>query len=487
MYNSAFVPGKNTSGSGDTDTVGTKTLTAGQHVLVTVWNFSTTPVSGSVVYIKDGGAEVSLGTPLQSVDRTGTSDAIASFFLRSAAAGDYVLRAKNLPYVHISGIVIDAQPNCWIRVGTNAEGTGTTFTSSAVVPYWGESIAIGYCTHNADGANPNSLTQGGSWTLVHKQEDYDGDSQPGLLQYLDNISGTSSVTATTTSSESTAWCQLIVVISEPPDVYMIMGGATGLGYFGRESAGGADNDHFTDFLFGGIPADQAIAVGMSLYDYEPSDASLLTLNGSGNSLVKTAGVTDGAGNDGSFTWFHTPTPLASACTRCTFDATALAGGDAGRYGQIGYLIMRYPDTVNGIYTGTAVTNVQTDTTTINPGLLSLATTKGVRAAGGTVRGHADDNAPVTTAPNEFLTYLRHSEWEVAVQAPAGFSCWQNSDIQSGWFGAEEYEDEETWDLEITLSASTGTSRSVAVSYNTMGGSVPGGGGVLLPILQQHHG
>jgi hypothetical protein len=486
MFNSAFTSAKNTSGSGDTSTPA-KSLTAGQHVLVTVWNYNTTPTSGSVVYVKDGGAEVSLGAPLQSVDRTGTSDAIASYFLRNVTAGSYVLRAKGLEYVHISGIVIDAQPNCWVRVGTNAEGTGTTFTSSAVVPYWGESIAIGYCTHNTDGPS-TTLTEntGGGWTLVHKQEDYDGDSQPGLLQYKDNITGTSSVTATTTTNNSTAWCQLIVVVSEPPDVYMIMGGATGLGYFGDEGNGGADNDHTNTFQFGGIPAGQAIAVGLSLYNYTPVDASLLTILGSGNSLELTDGIDDGASNDGSFTWFHTPSPLSSTCTGINFDATALPAGDDGRYGQIGFLIMRYPDTVNGIYTATAVTNAQTSTTTIDPGTLTLPTTKGVRVVGGTVRGHADDNAPVTTAPNEFETWMRHSEWTVDVQPPTGYSCWQNSVIQSGFFGAEEYEDESSWTPVITLSASTGAARSVATSYNVAGGTVPSGGS-LLTVLQQHHG
>lgn len=485
MYNSAFTPAKNTTGSGDTSTPA-KSLTAGQHVLVTVWNYNTTPISGSVVYVKDGGSEVSLGTPLQSVDRTGTSDALASFFLRNVVAGSYVMRAKALEYVHISAVVIDAQPNCWIRVGTNAEGTGTTFTSSSVVPYWGESIVIGYCTHNTDGPG-NTLTEAAGFTLVHKQEDYDGDSQPGLVQYKDNVTGTSSVSVTTTSSSSTAWCQLIVVISDPPDVYTVMGGTTGLGFFGSDDAGGADSTGSVLFPFGGIPANQAIAVGLSLYNYTPSDASLMTINGSGNSLVKSAGVDDGASNDGSYTWFHTPTPLTSVCTEVGWDGTSLPAGDDGRYGQIAALVMRYPDTVNGIYTTTAVTNAQTSTTTINPGTVTMGTSKGVRVFGGTLRGHSDTNAPVTAAPNEFATHMRHSEWAVTVTPPSGYSCWQNSVIQSGYFGAEEYEDETTWTPIITLSASTGAARSVATSYNVMGGTVPGSGGDLLPILQQMHG
>jgi hypothetical protein len=484
MYNSAFTSAKNTTGSGDTSTPA-KSLTAGQHVLVTVWNYNTTPVSGSVVYVKDGGAEVSLGAPLQSVDRTGTSDAIASFFLRNASAGSYVLRAKGLEYVHISGIVIDAQPNCWIRVGTNAEGTGTTFTSSAVVPYWGTSIAIGYCTHNTDGP-ANTLTEDTGWTLVHKQEDYDGDSQPGLLQYKDSISGTSAVTVNTTSGSSTAWCQLIVVISDPPDVYMITGGTTGLGYFGSEDGGGADSTGSVPFPFGGIPADQAIAVGLSLYNYTPSDASLMTINGSGNSLTKTAGVDDGASNDGSYTWFHTPTPLTSVCTEVGYDGTSLPAGDDGRYGQIVALVMRYPDTVNGIYTATAVTNVQTSVTAINAGTLALPTTECVEAWGCAHRGHYDDFTPIVTTPDEFTAELRHARWTAAGQPPTDYPAWHNSTTQSGPAGAKRTSGGGTSSITVTLDTATGAARSVHTAYNLMGGTVPSGG-ALLPIMQVHHG
>jgi hypothetical protein len=481
-YHSAFSVLNAVSGTVDT---ASKAVAAGQHILVPVWGYDTAIASGDLVYLKDGGGEVSLGAPIQQFSRTGNSDECACFLLRAPAAGNYVIRSKNNSYRVAPPIVFTAQPNFWIRVSANSEGTGTTFTSAAVVPYWTDSLAIGYATHNSDGGG-STLSAQATWTLIHKQEDYDGAYQPGIAQYK-KLASTSSLTSAPTCDTSVSYMSLLIVISDPPDVYMLTGGTTSKGFFGTEDGGGADSTGDVQFPFGGIPADQAIAVGLSLYDYTPADASLMTIAGAGNSLTKTAGIDDGASNDASYTWFHTPTPLASTCTSVGYDGTSLPAGDAGRYGQIVALVMRYPDTVNGIYTATAVTNVQTSATALNAGTLTLPTTNCAEVWGCTIRGHASDLQPVVVTPTEFETHLRHVQWAVTSEPPTDYPCWHNSTIISGPAGAKVTTGGGTSSITVTLDAATGSGRTVHTAYNLAGGTVPGGGGTLLPIMQAHHG
>jgi hypothetical protein len=256
----------------------------------------------------------------------------------------------------------------------------------------------------------------------------------------------------------------------------VMGGTDGRGFYGNQALGGAISAPVvTTFPFV-IPAGYALVVYQTAYNYTPSDASLLTLSGAGNALTLTPGAqrahNAAGGNDNSVTFFHCA-PLPSNCTSCTLDASSLPAGDDGRYGQMVFYIVRDPDTVNGFFTGTPVTNTQTSTTSVNPGALTLPTDNVLELFGASTRGHAADLLPVTESPDEWPDALKHAYFDdiaPGVDYPAAF---QNSIIASGAVAARVNTSGSTSTPVWTFTGSsptTGAAHSVLVAYNILGGT-----------------
>jgi hypothetical protein len=261
-----------------------------------------------------------------------------------------------------------------------------------------------------------------------------------------------------------------------PDVYRVMGGTDGRGWFGNDALGGRQTSPLVTTFSPVIPAGYGLVVFQALYNYTPSDASLLALAGASNTLTLTPGAQrahDAAGsNDGSVTFYHSG-PLASSCSSCTYDMTGLPAGDDGRYGQMVFFVVRYPDTVNGFFTGTPVTNTQTTTTSVDPGTITLPTNKTLELFGWTNRGHTEDLLPLSISPAVFPVDLQHSKLHVVTDSPTDFGSVHNSITQSGSVMGYVNEAGGTHTPSVTFTGSsptTAAAHSVLVAYNILGGS-----------------
>jgi hypothetical protein len=267
-----------------------------------------------------------------------------------------------------------------------------------------------------------------------------------------------------------------------PDVYRVMGGTTGQGWFGNDAAGGRQTSPLVTTFAPVIPAGYSLVVYQTLYNYTPSDASLLALAGASNTLTLTPGAQrahDASGsNDNSVTFYHSG-PLANSCSSCTYDMTGLPAGDDGRYGQMQFYVVRYPDTVNGFFTATPVTNSQTSTTSVNPGTLTLPTNNCLELFGASTRGHANDLLPVVESPDEWPDELKHQYFDFVPQPAADYpAAFQNSTIASGAVAGRVNTSGGTSTPVWTFTGSgpaTGAAHSVLVAYNILGGTVPSAG------------
>lgn len=347
-------------------------------------------------------------------------------------------------------------------------------------------------------------TQPSGWTL-HLAENNNSSELAGAIA-SDEITATGSVTSVFTTPESNAWRAVAVLVkavegAEAQDLTLphissavslhvptvdlgfapvtrYMGGTQETGWFGNEALGGAHTTPLVKTFDPPIPAGFGFVVFQTLYNYTPSDASLLTLDGSGNTLTLTPGAQrahdSAGGNDNSVTFYHCV--LASDCASCTFDPTSLPGGDNGRYGQIVFYAVKDPDTTNGFFTATPVTNVQTTTTSVNPGTLSLPTTNCLELFGSATRNHADQLLPVVESPDEWPDELKHEYFDTipggGVDYPAAF---QNSIISSGAVAGRVNTSGTTSTPVWTFTGptpATATALSVLVAYNILGGSIP---------------
>lgn len=501
-HDSSFNFKVDTSGAGNQST-DAKSISAGQHIIVVVWNYNTAPTSGSITYSKDGGGPVSAGAPIQVRSRSGNSDRAAAFIIRNPGAGSFVINAVSLPYVGLSAHVFNAKANFWVRGsdGAAGEGTGTTFTSGSVTPRFASSIAYGYWTHNTDGGGTSAMTVPGGWTLAvgpdtnpHKQEDYDGVSQPGGCAYQ-NITDTGDaktpITFAPTCANSTAYLSMLVIISEPDTEYVIAGGTDGRCFFGNDALGGRITAAVVLTFEQPIPAGQGIVIFQTRYNDTPTDAGEWSAAGSGNTPLFASNAQrahdSAASNDNSVNYFYFVT--ASECASVTYTESGLPAGDNGRYGQIVVHVTERPDTTNGFYTATGAVNTQTSTTTVNFATFTMPTTLGWVMKGTATRNHADQLCPVTQSPTTAPTYLTHPFFDDIPQPTADYpSGFQNSIIASGACTSEVVTgggslSGHTWTF-TGPSPTTGSVGSVLTAFNLQGGTAGGGA---VPIIMQMQG
>lgn len=509
-HDSSFNFKINTSGVG-TEASDAKSISAGQHIIVLVWNYNTVPASGSITYSKDGGGAVSAGAPIQVRSRSGNNDRGAAFIIRNPGAGSYVINSVTLPYLGLSAHVFNAKANFWIRASAGAagEGTGTTFTSGSVTPRFESSVAYGYWTHNSDGGGTSAMTMPGSWTLavgpntaVHKAEDYDGASQPGGAAYR-NLTGTSSVSFAPTCANIAAYLSLLVVISEPDTEYLVMGGTTvtaatptNQGWFGRESAGGSDGTDRVTFAQD-ITADTGVrtigapvltgqllmpVIGLYGGDAETTD---FTLDGASNDILKDIQAAWGSGSPASATCFSSL--LEEDCDYIEYNGPG--SGDNKRYGQFGCFVSERPDPLTYRSVTGVARVVDTSSATISPGGVTPLvpdTDLCFVIIVATNQGHSSDLLPLVSKPSGFSTALEHTQLEVdeggGVADTNITGATHNSDHNSGWWLGRVYTDGTSYAPAVTFQTTTGYSRSVLMAYNLAGGSPIGGGAV--PIIMQ---
>lgn len=467
---------KDASGTNATRSTAGFTIPAGSAIVLPGWNYNSTRTSGDVTYTINGGSEISFGAPLFAYSRTGNSDRIYAFAVRNVSGGTCVINLKNCQYDVATPVILNAKANCLFRGSAKGEGNGTTATSGSLTPYWPvatgsvgywdtASVAIGCMTHNVDTGTP-TLTEGSGWTLLDKQQDYDGANQPGLSHFF-HLANSSSIASAPTISQALNWLAAMVFVEDPPIIYLVSGGTTGACWFGSEADGGADSVDVINFPVP-VLANQGIIPVLSNFAHDPSTSRISDDGGHTWTLGVQSPHVDGV--QGSFTTFHvvTTTPVNTV----TFDATALTAGDAGRYGQFGAFVVETPDTVNGFFTATPVHAEQTNVTTVNPGNLTPTTNLYLLIFGGNNRGHTTGVGALKpfTFPAGYELTLTHP----GINGDGAYSAVHNSTTQSGWWFGFVETSTSSQNKTFGFDNNTGGARSILAAYNILGGDPAGG-------------
>lgn len=450
------------------------TAAAGVRVVVLVDLYTSTGVAATAGMISDDGGH----TWTQDAGRTGdgstggvailstlVTTSIDDITLTPGGSGNYC----NWGIVRLSG-------NADLDDSEVGNGSGTSPTVPTMTATTSDGLALSQISTRHQGATPQTVPSG--WTAIHLEPD-NSTHLAGGSAYSPNVSAPGSVNAVWTAASGNPWyaCGVIYKAAAPAfgELTRIMGGTQDTGWFGNDNIGGADNAVTTTFTTP-IPVGYGIVVGLTLFGYTPTDASLLTIAGSGNTLTMGDQISYGGGVGASVTFFHCAA-LASSCSSIGYDATALAGGDPGRYGQMVFYIIQAPDTVHGFKTVTGITRVQTTTTTVDPtnsgaSPLVPATTDMLVILGWTNRGHSEDLLPLDV-PAEFDVDLQHTELHVVTNGTTLFGSVHNSLTQSGSFIATRYTAGTPYSPVVTFQGTTpasGEVRAVLTAYNIAGGA-----------------
>lgn len=456
------------------------TLAAGSTLVLPGWNYNSLRANGDAVYTINGGSEISFGAPIFAHTRTGNSDRMYAFVARNTTGGTCVISLKNCQYDVAPPIVLDAKANCKILFASAAEGNGTTALSNSVTPLWptaipgsitpisSSAVAIGLMTHNVDTGTP-TLSAGLGWTLRHKQQDYDGAHQPGLCQYI-QMTNASPITSGPTIDQSLNWLAGLLIIEDTPEIYLVMGGTVGTGYFGDEGSGGADS--IDDIVFPTeVLVGQGVSPQYSIYGYDPVTARIS--DSSSNTWDIKGQIGYGGGVGASLTAFGSIlTTAIPAGGHVRYDATSLPAGDNGRYGQSWAFVIENPDTVNGWVTSTVVTRSQTNTTSVDPGGVTPFdpdTDFRFVAFLGNNRGHTTDLKPFTM-PTGWTAAITHSQ----INGDGAHSAVHNSTTQSGWvFGFLQNTpgNYDSFAPTFGFNTATGEAHSMLIGFNILGGEI----------------
>lgn len=426
--------------------------------------------SGGHTWVQDAGLDGDGSTGGVAILSTEATSTISSVTLDPGGTGNYATWGAG--YTSDPAELDSAQTGS----GSSTSPAPTSTLTSATT----DGVACSVISTRNQGSDQ---TQPATWSLEIAQPDNSTDLA-GALAYSGNISSAGNVASTWTIASGTQWyfAGAVYKASAPAfdEVTRIMGGTDGRGWGGNEALGGADSVVTTTFD-PPIPAGFGIIVCLAIYGYTPSDASLLSIDGSGNSLTLRDQISYGGGVGGSVNFFDTGGPLTSDCSEIEYDATSLPGGDNGRYIQMMFYAVENPDP-NGFKTATGITRVQTTTTTIDPtnggaNPLIPPTTDILVILGWTNRGHSEDLLPLDV-PAEFPEELQHSELHVVTSSPDEFGSVHNSITQSGSFIATRYTAGTPYSPVVTFEGSSPTTseaRMVLTAYNIAGGTPVVGG------------
>jgi hypothetical protein len=448
---------------------------AGTRVVVCVDLYTTTGVAatagmisddGGHTWVQDAGLTGDGSTGGVAILSTAVTTSITDITLTPGGSGNYC----NWAIVRLNGAAT-------LDDTDTASGNSTSPAAPTMTATTTDGLAFSQISTRNQSVNQ---TVPSTWTALHIEKD-NSTHLAGGSAYSPNISSAGSVTSVWTS-EGGPWFAAGVIykatVSPFDPITRIMGGTDDRGWFGNDAFGGADNAVSTTFS-PAIPAGYGVIVCLALYGYTPTDASLLTIAGSGNSLTLNDQISYGGGVGGSVSFFSSV--LTSDCSSIGYDATALAAGDNGRYGQMMFYIIQEPDLTNGFKTVTGVTNVQTPSTTVAPGTITPATDDCLIIMGWTNRGHTEDLLPLS-GTGSFDSTLEHTELHVTTSSPTEFGSVHNSITQSGSFVAVRHTTGVAFTPTITFtgpSPSSGEVRSVLTAYNISGGSAVASGAPLM--------
>jgi hypothetical protein len=491
-----------TSGSNATRSTSSFTLPSNVLIVLPISNYNYNHVSGDAVYTINGGSEVSFGAPI--VNQGSTNDKIAFFAAYVVTGGTCIISLKNCQYDLCPPIVLDCKSQYRISfaavveqlfITENPASSGiypvvsnpvspvfNTEIPANITPEHSSKVAIAVMTHGPDSGVP-TITPGGTWTISQNEQDYDGAFQPGLMIYK-QVPDNNPVTADIQVNQSFRHTLGLIVVEDTPEIYMVMGfGSENTteveGWFGHDGKGGEDS--IARIIFNPpLVANTEAVIGMTVFGANPT-TSIISDDG-GNTWVmdgqEAYNSESGDGNGGSVTLFRST--LTSPMSVFTYDATGLAGGANGRYGQLGAYVFEKPDTVNGVKTLTPVSDAQFSANAVTPGSLAPDFDLTFWIFLGANRGHTENLKPYVKPSGYTTAKLIHS----GIDGDGAESAVHDSITQSGWwFGKLAANlDTESPVFEFT-GAATAEVRSMLMGYNILGGAAGGGGDYVLGVLR----
>jgi hypothetical protein len=362
-----------------------------------------------------------------------------------------------------------------VRLNGNADlddfETGSGVDTAPTVPTMTSTTTdgLGLCVISTRNQSSDQTLPSG-WTAIHIEKD-NSTHLAGAMAYSPNISSAGSVNAVWATSNSSQWYAAGIIykaVASVPSIYMVMGGTETEGWFGHDGKGGADST--ADIVFDpAVPAGAAIVVVMTVYGADPT-LSLVSDDGGNTWTIDKQVAYNSSGGDGqggSVTVFRSV--LTSSCSTFNYDATSLSAGSAGRYGQLGAYVFAEPDTVNGFFTATPVSNTQFTASTITAGTLAPATNKAFFIFVGDNRGHTENLKPYTKPSGYSDASLIHSE----IDGDGEESAVHDSITQSGWWFGKLVETSTPDSSTFVFSTTTAEARSIRIVYNLMGGTASG--------------
>lgn len=485
------------SGTNATRSTSSFTLPSNSFIVLPIANYFYNHISGDAVYTINGGSEVSFGAPI--LNQGASNDKIAFFVTRVVTGGTCIVSLKNCQYDMCPPIVLTGKSTFKVSfaaekspssiaesppasgdypVESNGlEPTFNTAIPASVTPVSSSKIAIAVMTHGPDSGTP-TITAGGTWTVRAQVDDYDSAHQPGLVAYQ-QISDNDPVIFDVIVNQSFRYTVGVIIIEDTPEIYMVMGAGSENpteieGWFGHDGKGGEDSIARVTFD-PPVPAGEVV-IPITVYGANPTTSLVSDDGGNTWSLVKQEAYNSesGDGNGGSVSLFRAT--ITSLMSVFTYDATGLAGGANGRYGQLGAYVFENPDTVNGFETLIPVSDAQQVVSSVSPGSLPPLTNLTFWIFLGANRGHTENLKPYVKPSGYTIAKLIHSE----IDEDGGESAVHDSITQSGWWFGKLTEDYTT---EAPVFEFTGGTtfevRSLLMGFNILGGSPSGGGGGLV--------
>jgi hypothetical protein len=477
----------------------------GVRVAVSVNLYTTTGVAATAGMISDPGGHTWTRHPAQTGDgstggvaiiSTVAVSAITSVTLTPGGSGNYC--AWSISRTSGPADVDD------FEVGS---GSSTSPAPAAQTSTTTDAVAISVISTRNQSANQ---TPPSGWTAIHLEKDNSAHLATGIAR-SPNITSTGSVPAVWTSADGGQWYAAAVLfkasatlnhytltadggtyavtgtaatlvaprriqadggtytvtgaaatLSMAASVYLVMGGTEDEGWFGSEAKGGADSVATITFD-PPVPTGAAIVVTLIVYQFNPTLSEISDDGGNTWTILQRAATIGGGSVEASVSQIRSV--LTSPCSVFTYDATALPGGDAGRYGQLGAYVFSRPDTANGFFTVTPASNTQTTTSSVAPGTATPDTNRSFGLFAGNNRGHTTDLKPYTKPSGYTDAALIHSE----IDGDGAESAVHNSTTQSGWWFGKFITTETAETPTFGFATTTGGALSVFAIYNLLGG------------------
>lgn len=438
-----------TTGTAQTRSTSPFTLPNNCFIVLPDVHYANGHASGDAVYTINGGSEVSFGAPL--FNQGSTNDKVCFFVARVVTGGTCIISMKNCSYDMCPPIVLTGDAHYKVTFTTavdqpsiseNPPASGNfPVSSNALAPVWNTEIpanvtaissskvAIAAMTHGPDTGVP-VINASGSWTVRAQADDYDGLFQPGLIMYKqlsDNTAGTADITF----NQSIRYTITQIIIEDAPEIYLVMGAGSENpteieGWFGHDGKGGPDDQ--ANIVFDPpVPANYGVIPGLSVFGHDLTLGQCSDSGGNTWAIKQQVAYNSesGDGNGASLTALHSI--LTSPMSNFNYNATALAPGANGRYGQLWAYVFKNPHPTDFVGVAAVFDTLQV-AQNITPGSGNPNRNKTFWMFKGNNRGHTENLKPYTKPSGYTIPKLVHP----MIDADGAESAVHDSITQSGW-------------------------------------------------------